>query len=184
LSLPVRRWELLAGTFLGVLALALAGAVYASAGLVLVLGGKTGVWTGWPVVSAGLAALAFGGVYVGVVALAVWGAQPGLCGAGGGLADRPRAARHPPGELAGPHEPRRRTHPLRGSHRGGAASRQAGRCRGRPRLERAAGSGRAGPVARRDAGLRRCAARPGGVAGRAGGPLVWAGGGWGLRRGG
>src|SRR5262249_54162730 len=47
LSLPVRRWELLAGTFLGVLALALAGAVYASAGLVVVLGAKTGVWTGW-----------------------------------------------------------------------------------------------------------------------------------------
>ena len=32
LALPVRRWELLAGTFLGVLILALAGAAYGSSG--------------------------------------------------------------------------------------------------------------------------------------------------------
>jgi ABC-type transport system involved in multi-copper enzyme maturation permease subunit len=83
LSLPVRRWELLAGTFLGVLALALAGAVYASAGLVLVLGGKTGVWTGWPVVSAALAALAFGSVYAGMLAVTVWVRSAALSAATG-----------------------------------------------------------------------------------------------------
>jgi Cu-processing system permease protein len=43
LALPVRRAELVLGTFLGVIALVLLGAVYASAGLVLVLGSKTGV---------------------------------------------------------------------------------------------------------------------------------------------
>ncbi|HVP62516.1 MAG TPA: hypothetical protein VMT11_18305 [Myxococcaceae bacterium] len=83
LSLPVRRWELLAGTFLGVLALALAGAVYASAGLVLVLGAKTGVWTGWPVVSAVLAALAFGSVYAGMLAVTVWVRSAALSAAAG-----------------------------------------------------------------------------------------------------
>ena len=83
LSLPVRRWELLAGTFLGVLALAVAGAVYASAGLVLVLGAKTGVWTGWPVVSAVLAALAFATVYAGMLAVTVWVRSAALSAAAG-----------------------------------------------------------------------------------------------------
>jgi Cu-processing system permease protein len=83
LSLPVRRWELLVGTFLGVLALAAGGAVYASAGLVLVLGGKTGVWTGWPVVSAVLAAVAFGGVYAGMLAVTVWVRSAALSAAAG-----------------------------------------------------------------------------------------------------
>jgi hypothetical protein len=85
LSLPVRRWELLAGTFLGVLALALAGAVYASAGLVLVLGAKTGVWTFWPVVSAVLAAAAFGSVYAGMLAVTVWVRSAALSAAAGAL---------------------------------------------------------------------------------------------------
>jgi Cu-processing system permease protein len=83
LSLPVRRWELLAGTFLGVLALAMAGAVYASAGLVLVLGAKTGVWTGWPVVSAVLSALAFGSIYAGMLAVTVWVRSAALSAAAG-----------------------------------------------------------------------------------------------------
>ncbi len=83
LSLPVRRWELLLGTFLGVLALALAGAVYASAGLVLVLGAKTGVWTVWPVVSSVLAAVAFGSVYAGMLAVTVWVRSAALSAATG-----------------------------------------------------------------------------------------------------
>ncbi|MGZ6076658.1 MAG: hypothetical protein ACXWK6_02520 [Myxococcaceae bacterium] len=83
LALPVRRWELLAGTFLGVLVLALGGALYASAGLVLVLGGKTGVWTGWPVLSAVLAVLAFGSVYAGMLAVTVWVRSAALSAAAG-----------------------------------------------------------------------------------------------------
>lgn len=83
LALPVRRWELLAGTFLGVLALALGGALYASAGLVLVLGGKTGVWTGWPLLSAVLAVLAFGSVYAGMLAVTVWVRSAALSAAAG-----------------------------------------------------------------------------------------------------
>jgi Cu-processing system permease protein len=69
LALPVRRWELLAGTFLGVLALA--------------LGGKTGVWTGWPLLSAVLAVLAFGSVYAGMLAVTVWVRSAALSAAAG-----------------------------------------------------------------------------------------------------
>ncbi len=83
LALPVRRWELLAGTFLGVLTLALGGALYASAGLVLVLGGKTGVWTGWPLLSAVLAVVAFGSVYAGMLAVTVWVRSAALSAAAG-----------------------------------------------------------------------------------------------------
>ncbi len=83
LSLPVRRWELLGGTFLGVVALALAGALYASSGLVLVLGAKTGVWTGWPVVSAVLAAIAFASVYAGMLAVTIWVRSAALSAAAG-----------------------------------------------------------------------------------------------------
>ena len=82
-ALPVRRWELLLGTFLGVLLLAVGGAVYAAGGLVLVLGGKTGVWTGWPLLSALLAALSFGAVYAGMLAVALWVRSAALSAATG-----------------------------------------------------------------------------------------------------
>lgn len=63
LSLPIRRWELLLGTFLGVLALAGLGALYGSGGLTVILGVKTGVWTLRPVVAALLAAVTFSAIY-------------------------------------------------------------------------------------------------------------------------
>jgi len=83
LSLPVQRWELLLGTFVGVLTLAAGGAAYASGGLILVLGAKTGVWTGWPLISALLSALSFGGVYAGMLAVAVWVRSAALSAAAG-----------------------------------------------------------------------------------------------------
>src|SRR6185369_1553720 len=52
LALPVQRWQLLTGTFLGVLALAAIGAVYGAGGLTLLLAVKTGVWTARPVLAA------------------------------------------------------------------------------------------------------------------------------------
>jgi len=45
LSLPVARWQLLFGTYLGVLALAAAGVLYGSLGLTLLLGVKSGLWS-------------------------------------------------------------------------------------------------------------------------------------------
>lgn len=71
LALPVRRWELLAGTFLGVLTLALLGAAYGAGGLVLILGAKTGVWTWHPLLAAALAVVGFAAVYAGMLLSAV-----------------------------------------------------------------------------------------------------------------
>lgn len=71
LSLPVRRHELLAGTFLGVLALAIGGALYGAGGMALLLGFKTGVFTLRPVLAGVLAASAFASIYAAMLATAV-----------------------------------------------------------------------------------------------------------------
>jgi ABC-type transport system involved in multi-copper enzyme maturation permease subunit len=71
LSLPVRRWELLLGTFLGVCVLGLIGAVYGAGGLLLILGVKTGVWTWQPLLAALMAGVGFGTVYTGMLVSAV-----------------------------------------------------------------------------------------------------------------
>lgn len=71
LSLPVRRGEIVVGTFLGVEALVLAGALYGGAGMSVVVWAKTGV-LGWaPVASAMLAAAAFAAVYAAMMLAAV-----------------------------------------------------------------------------------------------------------------
>jgi Cu-processing system permease protein len=85
LSLPVRRWELLLGTFLGVLLLGLIGSVYGAAGLLLVLGAKTGVWTWHPLLAAALAVVGFGTVYAGMLASAVFVRSAAVSAAVGAL---------------------------------------------------------------------------------------------------
>lgn len=72
LSLPVRRWELLLGTFLGVCLLGVIGTVYGAGGLLLILGAKTGVWTWQPLVAALMAVVGFGTVYTGMLVSAVF----------------------------------------------------------------------------------------------------------------
>jgi Cu-processing system permease protein len=42
LALPLQRWHILAGTFLGVMTLALSGALYGAGGLLIIFGVKTG----------------------------------------------------------------------------------------------------------------------------------------------
>lgn len=44
LSLPVARWQLLFGTFLGVVTLAAIGTLYGAGGITILLGVKTGMW--------------------------------------------------------------------------------------------------------------------------------------------
>lgn len=63
LSLPVRRAELLIGTFLGVLALSMMGAAYGAGGFTLIFAVKTGYWTARPVAAALLASVTFAGIY-------------------------------------------------------------------------------------------------------------------------
>jgi len=72
LSLPVKRWQLLFGTFLGVLMLALMAALYGAGGLTLVFGVKSGVWTWGPLLSALLAAVTFAALYAAMLTSALF----------------------------------------------------------------------------------------------------------------
>ncbi len=83
LALPVRRWELLAGTFLGVEALVLGGAAYGGGGMTLVLWVKTGVLNPGPLAAALAAAVAFAPVYAGMLAVAVLARSAALSGGAG-----------------------------------------------------------------------------------------------------
>ncbi|WP_373044273.1 hypothetical protein [Vulgatibacter sp.] len=86
LALPLRRPELLAGTFLGVLLLASAGALYGAGGLSLLLGVKTGVWTFRPMAAALLASVTFSAIYGAMLATAVFARSSALSAAvGAGL---------------------------------------------------------------------------------------------------
>ncbi|MET0405437.1 MAG: hypothetical protein ABW123_23675 [Cystobacter sp.] len=85
LALPLRRWHLLAGTFLGVMALAVCGALYGSLGLVIIFGVKTGYWTAGPVIAALLACVSFAAVYAVMLTTATLVRSAALCAAMGGL---------------------------------------------------------------------------------------------------
>jgi len=85
LSLPVRRAELVLGTFLGVELLVLAGAVYGGLGLALIVAAKTGVF-GWaPVAAAALGAVGFTGVYAVMMAAAMVARSAALSAAAGAV---------------------------------------------------------------------------------------------------
>jgi Cu-processing system permease protein len=71
LALPVRRSELLVGTFAGVLALVLAGSLYGGLGLTLMIWVKAGVFNPGPLVAAALAAFAFSSLYAAMLLAAV-----------------------------------------------------------------------------------------------------------------
>lgn len=83
LALPVRRWEVLAGTFLGVEALVLGGAAYGGGGMALVLWLKTGVVNAGPILAALAAAIAFAPVYAAMLAAAVLARSAALSGGAG-----------------------------------------------------------------------------------------------------
>ncbi|MCI0570536.1 MAG: ABC transporter permease [Myxococcaceae bacterium] len=72
LSLPLRRWQLLGGTFLGVLALSLMAALYGACGLVVLLGLKAGLWTVGPLLAALLASVTFAALYAVMLTGAVF----------------------------------------------------------------------------------------------------------------
>jgi ABC-type transport system involved in multi-copper enzyme maturation permease subunit len=85
LALPLRRWQILAGTFLGVMTLAVGGALYGSGGLVLIFGVKTGFWTVGPLIAALLACVGFAAVYAVMLTTATLVRSAALCAALGGL---------------------------------------------------------------------------------------------------
>ena len=86
LSLPIQRWQLLVGTFLGVFALSLAGTLYGALGFTLLLGLKAKLWTAGMLVTAVLASACFATLYAGMLAVATWVRSAALSAAvGGGL---------------------------------------------------------------------------------------------------
>ncbi len=85
LSLPLRRLELLAGTFLGVMGLCLLGISYGVGGFFLILCAKSGVWTLRPFLAVYLAGVAFFALYAVMLAAAVFVRSAALSAAAGGL---------------------------------------------------------------------------------------------------
>lgn len=85
LALPVRRWELLLGTYLGVLCMALLGTLYGTGGLVLLIGVKAGHWTLAPLFAGLLAVVGFAAVYGAMLASAVFARSAALSAGVGGL---------------------------------------------------------------------------------------------------
>jgi ABC-type transport system involved in multi-copper enzyme maturation permease subunit len=83
LSLPLQRWHILAGTFLGVMTLALCGALYGSTGLLIIFGVKTGYWTAGPLIAALLACGSFAAVYAVMLTTATVVRSAALCAAAG-----------------------------------------------------------------------------------------------------
>jgi Cu-processing system permease protein len=85
LSLPIRRLELLLGTFLGVMALCLLGISYGAGGFFLILCAKSGVWTLRPFCAVYLAGAAFFAVYALMLMFAVFVRSAALSAAAGGV---------------------------------------------------------------------------------------------------
>jgi ABC-type transport system involved in multi-copper enzyme maturation permease subunit len=85
LALPLQRWHILAGTFLGVMTLMLCGSLYGAGGLLIILGVKTGYWTAGPLVAALLACVSFAAVYAVMLTTATVVRSAALCAASGFL---------------------------------------------------------------------------------------------------
>lgn len=63
LALPIRRWQLLLGTFLGVLTLCLVAGLYGALSFTVLIGAKTGFWMWQLFTSALLCTVAFASIY-------------------------------------------------------------------------------------------------------------------------
>ena len=85
LSLPVRRIELLTGTFVGVLALGLIGTTYGAGGFFLILCAKGQVWTWRPFCAVYLASVAFFALYACMLAASVFVRSAAASAAAGGI---------------------------------------------------------------------------------------------------
>ena len=72
LSLPIKRWELLFGTYLGVVSIAAVAALYSAGGFVLVMGVKTGVYLFSLLYAGALACVAFAAIYGAMLCAAVF----------------------------------------------------------------------------------------------------------------
>jgi len=71
LAMPIRRGDLLFGTYLAVVVLAAGAALYGAAGVCLLIGVKAGVWTVAPLLAAAFGALGFAALYAGMLVVAL-----------------------------------------------------------------------------------------------------------------
>lgn len=85
LSLPVKRWQLIMGTFIGVWTIASCASLYAAGGLTLILGIKTGVWTLRPIIAGLLSTVAWAAVYATMLIAATWVRSAALSAGIGGI---------------------------------------------------------------------------------------------------
>lgn len=85
LSLPVRRWALIVGTYLGVFLVMAGLAAYGALGFTVVLGLKTGVWTPRLLVAALLAVITFLAIFGVMVTAAVFVRSSALSALAGGV---------------------------------------------------------------------------------------------------
>jgi Cu-processing system permease protein len=83
LAMPIRRWELLFGTYLAVVMLAAGAALYGAAGICLMIGVKSGVWTAGPLLAAAFGALGFAALYPGMMLVALHARSAALSAFGG-----------------------------------------------------------------------------------------------------
>jgi Cu-processing system permease protein len=85
LSLPVKRWQLIVGTFIGVWTIASCASLYAAGGLTVILGIKTGVWTLRPIVAGLLSTVAWGAIYAMMLVAATLARSAALSAGVGGI---------------------------------------------------------------------------------------------------
>ena len=83
LSLPVSRWQLLFGTFLGVVVLAAASTLYGAAGLTVLLGVKTGIWDARLLLGSAVGWVGFCAIYAVMLTTTFFVRSAALSGAAG-----------------------------------------------------------------------------------------------------
>jgi Cu-processing system permease protein len=85
LSLPVARWQLLFGTYAGVLVITAAGILYGAVGLTLLLGTKTGLWSHTLILGSAIGLVGFAALYAVMLCVAFFVRSAAVSGAAGVL---------------------------------------------------------------------------------------------------
>ena len=85
LALPIRRWQLLLGTFLGVLVLCLSAGLYGALCFTVLIGTKTGFWMWQLFGSALLCTVAFASIYAVMLGSVTWVRSAATSAALGGV---------------------------------------------------------------------------------------------------
>lgn len=83
LSLPVARWQLLFGTYFGVLVITTAGILYGALGLTVLLGVKTGLWSATLVLGSTLGLAGFSALYAVMLCVTFFVRSAAVSGAAG-----------------------------------------------------------------------------------------------------